>query len=156
MADLLPNRAGMICFNRAGMVLICTATGKDCIWVFPKGHIEKDEQSYEAAERETLEECSVQCVVDTAATKPLGVTTYKYKGEDIRCEWWCGLAFLPAPDQDGELAWGFRKAVWVTWERALQLLTFPDHRNLLRRALCMEEDSSDDKQIFTKAEELNL
>ena len=134
----IPNRAGMICFNRAGEVLLVSALGKPSCWVFPKGHIEQGEASYEAAEREVLEEARVHATCDWGS--PIGVDEYDYKGEHVVVEWWTGMGIeLVAPPHDDEIAWGFREAKWVKWQVALDLLSFPSQRNLLRRALCVEE-----------------
>ena len=134
-----PNRAGIVCFNRAGEVLVCTSLGKDSIWVFPKGHIEPNESSWEAAERECREEAGIDAIVDT--TEPIGTTTYDYLGEKVVVDWFGGLARGVFADPNGtETEWGFRTAKWVKWEAALDLLSFPDLRNILRRALCLPEE----------------
>ena len=130
-----PNRAGMICFNRAGRVLICSSLGNDTCWVFPKGHIEEKETPWEAATRETEEECGVRAVPDSG--DPIGTTVYVYKEETVVVEWYTGLADRTL--NDSEAHWGFRLVRWVEWERAVSMLSFPDHRNLLRRSLCMPE-----------------
>lgn len=137
MADV--NRAGMIVFNRAGEVLVCSALGRPNIWVFPKGHIEKGEESWQAAEREAFEECRVHATGDWS--KPVGVQAYTYKGEEIVCEWWSGLAIesVAPPEEGDEISWGFRAVKFVPWRTALDLLSFPDLRNMLRRALCLPE-----------------
>lgn len=151
----IPNRAGMICFNRAGLVLVCSALGRTDCWVFPKGHIEQGESSYEAAERECEEECRVKATCDYGA--PLGQTEYDYKGEHIVCEWWAGLAIhlVEEPESGDEISWGFRTIRWATWEEALGLLSFPDMRNMLRRALCLEEEDSSQAIILTDVKELS-
>ena len=138
--SLPPNRAGMICFNRAGEVLVISALGKPNSWVFPKGHIETGEESWEAAVREVEEEARIHATVDTGES--IGTTSYKLEsGEEVVTEWWTGLGVREQiePLSGDELGWGFRLAKWVRWEVALELLSFPDLRNMLRRSLCLPE-----------------
>ena len=139
MSVAQPNRAGMVCFNRAGDVLICSALGKSACWVFPKGHLEVGEATWEAAERECLEECRVYATSDWGS--PIGIQSYDYRGESVVVEWWAGLAIylVDPPEQGDELSWGFRLTKWCSPTIALDLLSFPAHRNILRRALCLPE-----------------
>ena len=140
MTTQTPNRAGMICFNRAGEVLVVSALGKPNVWVFPKGHIETGEEPYQAAEREVEEEARVHAVVDVG--EPLGMTSYKLEGgEEVVTEWWTGLAVREQiePLSGDEVGWGFRSAKFLSWQVALELLSFPDLRNMLRLALCLPE-----------------
>ncbi|HUD04351.1 MAG TPA: NUDIX domain-containing protein [Candidatus Paceibacterota bacterium] len=50
--------AGGVVLNQKGKVLVVSQNGNS--WSLPKGHIEKDETSVEAAQRETLEESGVK------------------------------------------------------------------------------------------------
>lgn len=141
MKGSTPNRGGMICFNRAGEVLLVSALGKPNIWVFPKGHIKEGDDSWQTAEREVEEEARIHAVVDMS--EPLGTTSYTLPpGEEVVVEWWTGLGVRESSSGD-EVGWDFcdryRTARWVRWETALELLSFSDHRNLLRRAICLPE-----------------
>ena len=145
-----PNRAGMICFNRVGEVLLISALGKPCVWVFPKGHIEKGESTYEAAEREVKEETGIYAVVDSVA-HPVGITSYTYQGESVVCEWFAGFAVSAVEDEvwvDG------REIRFVPWRTALDLLSFPSLRNMLRRSLCLPE-VEDNQVTVTDPKEIN-
>lgn len=125
-------------FNLAGEVLIISSLAKNNIWVFPKGHIEKGESSYEAAERECLEEAGVKAWVSTSDS--LGVSTYSYAGEDVVVEWWAGIAARLMKESQLDSS---RLTRWVTPSEALGLLSFGNLRNILRRALCWEEEFED-------------
>lgn len=128
-----PTHAGMVCFNRVGQVLICNAKGKPDEWVLPKGHIEEGEESYEAAQRETLEECGIRSITD--GTEPLFITGFELLAEDgstlseVIIEWWTGLADRVA-DTPAE-----RNSKWVSWGRALKMLTFQDQIDVVKKAL---------------------
>lgn len=117
--------AGMVCFNRAGWVLICNAKGKPDEWVFPKGHIEPEENSHEAAVREVLEETGIKAVPDE-----MSIDTYEfeYNGKHVTVIMYTGLAQKRVDE-------GERRHLWVSWQDALRLLTFENQRRTLRRAL---------------------
>ena len=132
------NRAGMICFNRAGEVLVVSALGQPNVWVFPKGYIEVGEEHWETAEREVEEEARIRAIIDTGDS--IGTTSYKTEsGEEVITGWWTGFAVREQiePLSGDEVGWGFRSVKFVSWQVALELLSFPDHRNMLRRALCV-------------------
>src|SRR3990167_6553880 len=99
----------MICFNRAGQVLLVSSLGNDKCWVFPKGHIDDDENTNETAAREVAEEAGIEALEDSAS--PIGQTSYVYKGETVIVDWWTGLASHPT--DDSEAHWGFRNVLWV-------------------------------------------
>ena len=139
MIGSTPNRAGMICFNRAGEVLVVSVLDKPNVWVFPKGHTKEGEESWETAEREVKEEARVLAVVDMS--EPLGTTSYTLPtSEEVVVEWWTGLGVREQIELTDVVGWDFLRATkWVRWETALNLLSFSDHRNLLRRAICLPE-----------------
>ncbi len=162
--NLLPNRAGMVCFNVVGHVLVVSAMGKTDSWVFPKGHIEALERGYETAEREVWEEAGIKARVVNTAT-PLGQTeflqtvkdkTYEIT-EQVVTEWWVGAglyrATLDPHHADGYKETDFRVIKWLPWRTALEVLSFPDQREMLRRALCLPEG---DNGVITKTLEQEL
>lgn len=127
-----PNRAGMVCFNAIGEVLVVTALGKENEWVFPKGHIEKEEAFFEAAERETAEEANIKCF----AIGVIGTTEFDYQGEHIVTEWWRGSAIrvldlLSSPKTDEK-----RQVKWLPYKEALIILRFNELKEILKKALC--------------------
>lgn len=154
MNDPQPNRAGMVCFNLAGEVLVVSALSSPNCWVFPKGHIEKDEDPYEAAEREIREEAGVRAITTGDS---IGTTTYVYKGETILCEWYAGIASGRVTGLEAdqcEAAWGFRTAKWVPWRTALDLLSFPSLRGILREALALPPEEGEEKVTLTDTREV--
>lgn len=151
--QLLPNRAGMVCFNVVGHVLVVSALGKTDEWVLPKGHIETvmgslPERGYETAEREVWEETGIKArVLNTS--QALGVTVYevpkdavKHAGETSITQWFAGQAVFRAnvtQQADGYKESDFRVIKWLPWRTALDVLSYPDQRDMLRRALCLPE-----------------
>lgn len=133
---LVPNRAGCICFNLAGQVLLVTAKGKTDEWVFPKGHIEADEDSSDAAEREVLEEAGIRCIT---YGESVGYSSFDYLGEKVVVEWWPGLAQRLEERHWFDVLEG-RKVKWVTYAEAINLLGFDDLKQALRQALCIPEE----------------
>lgn len=132
------NRAGMVCFNLAGQVLLVKALANKEQWVFPKGHIEKDEETFQTAERETKEECGV---IASTVGDSIGITSYKHLGEDVVIEWFSGLATRRVPENTEKFSieseW--RESKWFHWNKALEVLAFKDMKDLLKAALCFKE-----------------
>ncbi len=127
-----PTHAGMVCFNRAGQVLVISTLNKPTTWVFPKGHIEKCETTLHAAERETLEEAGIIAVAEW----PLGIYSYRHNNEDIVVAWFVGTA-MARPKIEGYSEAMWRNARWLNWPDAEELLSFGDLKKLLRQALCL-------------------
>jgi 8-oxo-dGTP pyrophosphatase MutT (NUDIX family) len=131
-----------VCFNLAGQVLLVSALGREDQWVFPKGHIEPNEETFETAERECAEETGVRALVTGS---PIGITTYEssYNGkkETVVVEWWAGTG-VGIADRNPLAQWeeyDWRTTTWVYPEEALKMLTFEDTRAILRKALCYKE-----------------
>lgn len=136
----VPNRAGMIVFNRVGQVLVISdlGYGTNKKWVFPKGHIEKGETTQQTAVREVEEEAGVVAVIDNEA-EPIGLSKWTQKNENVVVEWWTGLALnrLENLAYYDEPSW--RDIAWMSPKEALEMLSFPTLRNALRRAICQTD-----------------
>ena len=137
--DKKPNRGGMMAFNLCGQVLLVSVIGKKDQWVFPKGHIEKDETPETTAVRECYEETGV---IVSALTK-IGNTTFikAPKGEEVIVEWWSGFAVRKVNNVSTDNKWfetDFRDSKWVSVEEAFKLLAFENLKIILRKALCLE------------------
>lgn len=107
------------------LVLVVRAKRNPDHWIFPKGHVEPDETSDEAALRELLEEGGVEGEV----VSRLGELTYTRNGRTHDVEYYlCAYRETVGTDEP-------RSPRWCSYEDALGLLTFSDARQLLRRAL---------------------
>ena len=142
---------GMVTFNYSGQVLIVSPIGGATdIWLLPKGHIEPGEESWETAEREVDEEASIEAIADTSS--PLGTTVFQTdKGELVTTEWWAGLGRHYIPHEVGWSEADFRDTRWVSWQEALEKLSFQDQRNILRTALCLPPELTE-QQIIEELE----
>lgn len=109
-------------------------------WVLPKGKIEPFETPPEAALREVLEETGVRAKIMC----PLGTTEYAYVSDvtgelvDKTVYWYAGT---PVGNDDGvyphtepQRDEGISCAQFVTWQSALDMLTYKDSRNLVSLA----------------------
>lgn len=132
------NRAGMVCFNLAGQVLLVRALSNKSHWVFPKGHIEPNEETFQTAERETREECGI---IASTVGDSIGVTSFRLFEEDVVVEWFSGLASRCIPESlvgmSVESDW--RESKWFHWNKALEVLAFKDLKDLLKAALCFKD-----------------
>ena len=91
-------------------------------WIFPKGHIEPRESPAAAAVRELEEEAGVHGTV----IAPAGVLEFPTKEGVVRAEYFLVKFQRDVPRQED------REIRWCSYARALELLTFPDSRTLLR------------------------
>ena len=132
MPELAPTHAGMVCFNRAGWVLLCNAKGKPDEWVLPKGHIEAGERSWATAKREVLEETGVVSTLDSGSS--IEINEFDYNGEHLVVVYYTGRAYGLSPTVVAE-----RPYRWLPCELALEQLSFADQRRVLRKALAIAE-----------------
>jgi bis(5'-nucleosidyl)-tetraphosphatase len=106
-------------------VLLISAKRNPQNWIFPKGHIEKNETAELAALRETKEEAGV---VGTPIA-PAGILEYGFLGAKARVEYFLVEFKREAgPPEDG------RSRIWCGLEDALNRLSYKNTRKLLRKA----------------------
>jgi 8-oxo-dGTP pyrophosphatase MutT (NUDIX family) len=122
------DRAGSIAIRRSRgrtQVLLVRAKGTT-ERVFPKGHLNPVESEEDAALRELQEEAGIEGRVLTGA----GEMKYKLRSENIRVRYF--LVKETGKVSDGE---PHRDPIWVDPRVALTLLTFDEHKELLRKLL---------------------
>ena len=103
-------------------ILVVRAKQHPDNWIFPKGHIEPRESPKAAAVRELEEEAGVRGTVIAAA----GVLEFSWKDDVVHVEYFLVKHRRDVPRQED------REIRWCSYARALELLTFPDSRTLLR------------------------
>lgn len=121
--------AGGVVFNRDGDVLLIRHRKGE--WVFPKGHIEDDEDPLGTAEREVAEEAGVQ----TSCPAPDRTWTTEYtnpRGQYRKITW---FALETDADQPTMREAQFPEGEFLTPGEARERLTFPEDRELLERVL---------------------
>jgi len=100
---------------------------KDGTWTFPKGHLEANETEQQAAVREVLEEAGVSAGI----LERIGETHYtNNRGEDREVLWFT----MSAESESVKLEDTFMNGGFFALERARELLSFPEDRDLLARA----------------------
>ena len=105
-------------------VLVVRANQHPDHWIFPKGHIESKESAEEAAVRELEEEGGVSGKV--IAT--VGVQEFESGDNVVHVEY-----FLIKYQRDVKRVED-RETKWCSYARALELLTYPDTKSLLKDA----------------------
>ena len=121
--------AGGIVFNRDGDVLLIRHRKGE--WVFPKGHIEPDEERPATAVREVAEEAGVQ----SRCPAPHETWTTEYtnpRGERRRITWFVLETESDAPTMREAQ---FPEGAFMPPAKALDLLAFEEDRTLLAEVL---------------------
>ena len=119
--------AGGIVFrqkNSGVLYLVITAKGKPEHWVLPKGHVKPGESFEEAATREVREETGTEAKVLEL------VGDIRFLDQDQMAK---AVFFLMEYIRETDNAEDRIKR-WCTYEEALELLTFEDSRDILRKA----------------------
>lgn len=127
-ASVEPTHAGGIVYRMSRgkpQILLVTARRRPDVWVFPKGHIERDETAEEAAVREVEEESGVSAAI----VAPLEDVTFEAGGQKQIVRF-----FLMRAVRDGSPGEG-RRSVWLPPAEARDELSFPTARASLKRAL---------------------
>jgi 8-oxo-dGTP pyrophosphatase MutT (NUDIX family) len=106
------------------LFLLVKAKATEIQWVFPKGHLEPGEDTAAAALREVREEAGVEAKL----LGVLGPIEFIYNNQQVRAQFFL-LQYLRdvIPEEN-------RQKRWCKYEEALDLLYFPEHRQLLRMA----------------------
>lgn len=105
-------------------------------WVFPKGHLERDEAPVSAAIREVLEEAGLVVEID----RELGSTRYRFgprRHHRKRVDWF--LAHPVGGSLQPEA--GFATSTWLEPDAAVRRLAHDDDREIAR--LAFEDETND-------------
>jgi 8-oxo-dGTP pyrophosphatase MutT (NUDIX family) len=126
MSRIVP-QAGAVAFragDRGPEVLLVKAKKDPTVWIFPKGHIETGESSEATALRELREEAGV----DGTIVRSLGALEFESGFKTVHVEYFLVRYAREVPPAES------RERQWCAYERALELLEFPNARQLLRSA----------------------
>lgn len=125
--DLPFTHAGGLVFRDQGgelRYLIVQAKGNPAHWILPKGHLEPGETPEETALRELAEETGVKGRIITE----LGWLQFSFAGRQISTIYYLMAFQDQVPPQEN------RVCLWLPYEEARQLLTFPATKELLAKA----------------------
>lgn len=124
-----------------GVILFRIVDGQRCFlllhyeeghWDYPKGHVEKGEGEHEAAVRETIEETGIHDIDFVFGFREGIEYFYKRSGKTMHKE----VIFFLARTETAEVALsdehiGFE---WLTFDKAMEKLTFKNAKDLLEKA----------------------
>ena len=105
--------------------LIVTAKDEPHRWIFPKGHVEREETLEEAARRELREEADVLGDLIGA----VGSSRFRSRDEEVDVTYFLISARTGGQSKEG------RQILWLPYTAAKARLSFMDARTLLDRAL---------------------
>jgi 8-oxo-dGTP pyrophosphatase MutT (NUDIX family) len=106
-------------------------------WVFPKGHIDRGEECWQAAVREVREETGVLAQLISVA----GRDEFKAGDERVIAKYYLMEYFLEVPPEES------RRVGWFEFAEALNLLTHVQNKHLLHEAERKRRGLSEEKPL---------
>lgn len=126
--------AGGIVFRRSeGVVRFLLIRDSYHNWGFPKGHLEASETPAEAALRETAEETGLEHLV---VRGPIRIIDWYFRFRGRFIHKYCHFFLVESPEGEPnpQKDEGITACRWVTYEEALETLSYDNARGVLRRA----------------------
>ena len=123
----LEKSCGCVIINDDKVLLVKQVDGH---WGFPKGHVEGNETEEETAIREVYEETNLQVEIFSDFYKKVTYSPRENVMKDV-------IFFLARPKnidtkpQEAEIS----KVEWVSFDEALNILTYEDTKNILKEVL---------------------
>ena len=123
----LEKSCGCVIINDDKVLLVKQVDGH---WGFPKGHVEENETEKETAIREVYEETNLQVEIFSDFYKKVTYSPRENVMKDV-------IFFLARPKsidtkpQEAEIS----KVEWVSFDEALNILTYEDTKNILKEVL---------------------
>jgi 8-oxo-dGTP pyrophosphatase MutT (NUDIX family) len=119
--DELVDRVAAVCYRltngQVQFLLVRTKGGTH--WTFPKGHVERGETPWRAAQREALEEAGVRGRMET---KPLMTFPHEQRASDGRLAELTVAAYLLHVESESDAPEPGRDPTWFSPDRAKQKL----------------------------------
>lgn len=125
--------AGAIVFRKEeGLILYLLLHYEEGHWGYPKGHIENKENIEETARREIREETGLTDIQFIEGFKELNKYFFIFEAKRI----FKTVDLLLAITNSKEIKLSFEHVgyEWLSYERALERITFQDDKTLLRKA----------------------
>ena len=129
--DGLTHEGGVVTSLRHGVpiFLLVRASRAPHHWVLPKGHIDAGETPEQTAEREVREEAGVEAEV----LVPIGDVAFEYASQPLRVRYFLMRA------RGTMTALEDREICWCSPEDAERLLEFENSREIVRRAVALDD-----------------
>jgi len=102
-------------------------------WGLPKGHLERDETSLDAAVREVCEETGLQTV---QVGPELGTIDWYFRLEGRLVHKYCDYYLMHSPEGEAipEQAEGITECVWLELDEAVSTVAYDNARSVVERA----------------------
>lgn len=122
----VPQGGGVVFRIDGGEIRVLLIRDRDAKhWIFPKGHLEYGETAAEAAVREVEEEAGVRGVL----VGPLEALDFQSAAEKVQAHYFLIAAGAEREGEEG------REKRWLGPREAMETVSFPDARDMLRRAV---------------------
>lgn len=122
--------SGGVVFNKDKVLILQRKNGN---WVLPKGHVEEGENIEKTAEREVEEETGIKARIINyvGEIEYHAPATEFHPEEDKKVKWFLMSALNDNIKVEDEI---FIQGKFVSFEEALNLLTFPLEKEILKKA----------------------
>ena len=126
---LMETSCGFILLNYDSVLLLQYPQGH---WSFPKGHVEGDEDHYDTARRELLEETGIGNIDIDLGWQKRTEYSFLHKGKEIQKQvyWYIALT----DELKVKLSHEHTNYLWLNFKEAEEVLTFDQEKNMLSEA----------------------
>ena len=121
---------GVVLINLGSILLLEYPQGH---WDFPKGHLEEDDESRQAAARRELEEETGIDDVDIIEDFEMRTEySFRHKGKRIHKQvyWYIGIT----EQMEVTISHEHRNHLWLDWDQAMEVLTHKESQEILAAA----------------------
>ena len=126
---LMETSCGFVLVNFDSVLLLQYPQGH---WSYPKGHVEGEEDHYTTARRELAEETGIEEIEIDSGWRDRTEYTFMRKGREIPKQVFWYIA--STNELNVTLSHEHTNYLWLNFEEAESLLTFPQEKQLLRSA----------------------
>ncbi len=129
LPPLMETSCGFILVNFDSVLLLQYPQGH---WSYPKGHVEGEEDHYTTARRELAEETGIEEIEIDLGWRDRTEYTFMRRGREVPKQVFWYIA--STNELNVTLSHEHTNYLWLNFEEAESLLTFPQEKQLLRSA----------------------